>query len=202
MADPAKGADPAAELNVLKAARQWIGRDDQVVMATVIDTWGSAPVPVGGQMAVAADGGFQGSVSGGCIEGEVIVEAEETLKSGKPQNETKHGRKGVFEELYSELPRLEQFMGAIIGDHVKTAICTRIMTGVVVHTGAMLAQTAAVTGCIARFAWCTDEGVQPFRLSKFVEVATAMMGRRGLRPSPAYLKRLEGLHASVEDKKG
>lgn len=96
----------------------------------------------------------------------------------------------------------EQFMGAIIGDHVKTAICTRIMTGVVVHTGAMLAQTAAVTGCIARFAWCTDEGVQPFRLSKFVEVATAMMGRRGLRPSPAYLKRLEGLHASVEDKKG
>jgi xanthine dehydrogenase accessory factor len=54
----------------------------------VIDTWGSAPVPVGGQMAVAADGSFQGSVSGGCIEGEVIVEAEEILKTGKPKTLT------------------------------------------------------------------------------------------------------------------
>jgi xanthine dehydrogenase accessory factor len=58
------------------------------VMATVIDTWGSAPVPVGGQMAVAADGRFQGSVSGGCIEGEVIVEAEEILKTGQPKTLT------------------------------------------------------------------------------------------------------------------
>jgi hypothetical protein len=37
------------------------------------------------------------------------------LRTGKPQNEVKHGRKGVFEELYSELPRLEQFMGAMTG---------------------------------------------------------------------------------------
>jgi len=39
----------------------------------------------------------------------------EALRTGKPQNEVKHGRKGVFEELYSELPRLEQFMGAMTG---------------------------------------------------------------------------------------
>jgi hypothetical protein len=39
----------------------------------------------------------------------------EALRTGKPQNETKHGRKGVFEELYAELPRLEQFMGAMTG---------------------------------------------------------------------------------------
>ncbi len=39
----------------------------------------------------------------------------EALRTGKPQNETKHGQKGVFEELYSELPRLEQFMGAMTG---------------------------------------------------------------------------------------
>jgi len=37
------------------------------------------------------------------------------LRTGKPQNETKHGQKGVFEELYAELPRLEQFMGAMTG---------------------------------------------------------------------------------------
>jgi len=39
----------------------------------------------------------------------------EALRTGKPQNETKHGNKGVFEELYAELPRLEQFMGAMTG---------------------------------------------------------------------------------------
>lgn len=39
----------------------------------------------------------------------------DALRTGKPQNETKHGQKGVFEELYSELPRLEQFLGAMTG---------------------------------------------------------------------------------------
>jgi xanthine dehydrogenase accessory factor len=51
----------------------------------VVDTWGSAPVHVGGQLVVAADGSFQGSVSGGCIEGEVITEAEEILEHGRPK---------------------------------------------------------------------------------------------------------------------
>jgi hypothetical protein len=39
----------------------------------------------------------------------------EALRTGRPQNEVKHGRKGMFEELYSDLPRLEQFMGAMTG---------------------------------------------------------------------------------------
>src|SRR6187455_2932442 len=39
----------------------------------------------------------------------------EALRTGRPQNEIKHGQKGMFEELYSELPRLEQFMGAMTG---------------------------------------------------------------------------------------
>jgi hypothetical protein len=39
----------------------------------------------------------------------------EALRTGKPQNEIKHGQKGLFEELYSDLPRLEQFMGAMTG---------------------------------------------------------------------------------------
>lgn len=89
----------------------------------------------------------------------------------------------------------EQFFGAVIGDHVKTAICTRIMTGAVIHTGAMIATTAAASGCVGRFAWCTDAGVREYRLSKFVEVARAMMARRGVTPSPAYLERLAELAA-------
>jgi hypothetical protein len=39
----------------------------------------------------------------------------EALRTGKPQNETKHGQKGIFEELYQEVPKLEQFMGAMAG---------------------------------------------------------------------------------------
>ena len=39
----------------------------------------------------------------------------EALRTGRPQNETKHGQKGIFEELYQELPKLEQFMGAMTG---------------------------------------------------------------------------------------
>lgn len=87
----------------------------------------------------------------------------------------------------------EQFLGAVIGDHVKTAICTRIMTGAFIHTGAMLAQTAAITGCIAPFAWRTDDGEKKYRLSKFLEVMKAAMGRRGVEASSAYVDRVREL---------
>jgi xanthine dehydrogenase accessory factor len=73
---------------VLKAARNWIDKDGRVALATVVGTWGSAPVGVGGQMVVAADGRFEGSVSGGCVEGEVIAEAEDILADGKPKTLT------------------------------------------------------------------------------------------------------------------
>ncbi len=85
MTGPRHNPDTAATIDVLGAARDWLARDGRVAIATVIDTWGSAPVPVGGQMAISADGNFQGSVSGGCIEGEVIVEGGEAIEDGKPR---------------------------------------------------------------------------------------------------------------------
>lgn len=88
MAETQSAPASAREVDVLTAARAWLARDGRVAIATVVDTWGSAPVPVGGQMAVAADGNFQGSVSGGCIEGEVILEAEDILASGQPKTLT------------------------------------------------------------------------------------------------------------------
>lgn len=88
MAETQTTPSPAGEVDVLTAARNWLARDGRVALATVVDTWGSAPVPVGGQMAVAADGNFQGSVSGGCIEGEIIMEAEDILASGQPKRLT------------------------------------------------------------------------------------------------------------------
>lgn len=88
MVETQTASAPAGEVDVLIAARNWLARDGRVAIATVVDTWGSAPVPVGGQMAVAADGNFQGSVSGGCIEGEIIMEAEDILASGQPKRLT------------------------------------------------------------------------------------------------------------------
>jgi len=89
MSEPTTRTSRLSETHdVLKAARDWIGKDGRVAMATVVGTWGSAPVPVGGQLVIGEDGRFEGSVSGGCVEGEVIAEAEDTFASGKPKTLT------------------------------------------------------------------------------------------------------------------
>lgn len=88
MSEPNKTPSKATQHDVLRAARTWLDRDGRVALATVVGTWGSAPVGVGGQMVVAPDGRFEGSVSGGCVEGEVIAEAEDILESGTPKTLT------------------------------------------------------------------------------------------------------------------
>ena len=70
----------------LLAAASWISGHQTVALATVTRTWGSAPRPAGSQMAVRDDGAFVGSVSGGCIEGAVIGEAQAALQDGRPRN--------------------------------------------------------------------------------------------------------------------
>ncbi len=85
MSEPGPASRPSVELDAARAARTWLAEDGRVAVATVVDTWGSAPVPVGGQLIIRQDGRFQGSVSGGCIEGDIIAEAEEVLKGGVPK---------------------------------------------------------------------------------------------------------------------
>ncbi len=70
---------------VLEQAARWLGEGAGVALATVTETWGSAPRPAGSQLAVHEDGRFVGSVSGGCIEGAVVVEAQDIIHSGKPK---------------------------------------------------------------------------------------------------------------------
>ena len=62
---------------------RWLKAKRQVALATVISTWGSAPRPVGGQMAIDINGEIIGSVSGGCIEGAVIAESIKSIKDRK-----------------------------------------------------------------------------------------------------------------------
>jgi UDP-N-acetylglucosamine diphosphorylase/glucosamine-1-phosphate N-acetyltransferase len=90
-----------------------------------------------------------------------------------------------------------RFLGAILGDHVKTAIGTRIMTGCLAGTGTMWASSAAMSGRVPPFAWETDRGRQTYRLSKFLDVAREVMSRRHVTPGPAYIARLEALHGAL-----
>lgn len=71
-----------AELAQLAA---WLESDRRAALATVVATWGSSPRAVGSHMAIRADQQFAGSVSGGCIEGEVIRTALAVIESGQPR---------------------------------------------------------------------------------------------------------------------
>jgi xanthine/CO dehydrogenase XdhC/CoxF family maturation factor len=72
-------------LEILEQARKWQAEGKGVAVATVVTTWGSSPRPVGSKLAVDQDGRFLGSVSGGCVEGAVIGEAQQSIKDGKPR---------------------------------------------------------------------------------------------------------------------
>jgi UDP-N-acetylglucosamine diphosphorylase/glucosamine-1-phosphate N-acetyltransferase len=84
-------------------------------------------------------------------------------------------------------------LGAIIGDHVKTAICTRIMTGAVIHTGVMWAASEPISGCIEPFTWATDAGRGLYQLDKFIETARTVMARRGGELDDTTIDRIRAL---------
>ena len=69
----------------LATAEAWKREGRDVAVATVVDTWGSAPRPVGSHLVIDEDGNFEGSVSGGCVEGAVVTEAMDVLRSGEPK---------------------------------------------------------------------------------------------------------------------
>ena len=69
---------------ILEEANDWIKANQTVVLATVIQTWGSSPRQVGSRMIVNDKGDFSGSVSGGCVETAVVRECTGLLKENKP----------------------------------------------------------------------------------------------------------------------
>lgn len=75
----------ATDEDILKAAEEWRRAGKGVALATVVETWGSAPRPVGSNLVIDEEGNFLGSVSGGCVEGAVVTEALDVIESGKPK---------------------------------------------------------------------------------------------------------------------
>ena len=81
----------SVDLQVLRSASEWVKAGRRVVMATVIRTWGSAPRPIGALTAIRDDGMVVGSVSGGCIEDDMIFQVRSgELVQDKPAT-TKYG---------------------------------------------------------------------------------------------------------------
>ena len=78
-------SDTIHEFDVLKTAEAWAGEGRSLALATVVETWGSAPRPTGSQLVIDADGNFEGSVSGGCVEGAVVTEAVDVIEAGAPR---------------------------------------------------------------------------------------------------------------------
>ncbi|WP_105416125.1 MULTISPECIES: XdhC family protein [unclassified Neorhizobium] len=72
-------------LDPLLTAESWKQAGRNVAIATVIETWGSAPRPTGSHLVIDGEGNFEGSVSGGCVEGAVITEAIDVIESGAPK---------------------------------------------------------------------------------------------------------------------
>ena len=68
---------------ILEEANDWIKANQKVVLATVIQTWGSSPRPTGSRMIVNESGDFSGSVSGGCVESAVVRECISLIKEDK-----------------------------------------------------------------------------------------------------------------------
>jgi len=75
----------STDIDILKAAEAWRKDGRAVALATVVETWGSAPRPVGANLVIDGEGNFLGSVSGGCVEGAVVTEALDVIDSGKPK---------------------------------------------------------------------------------------------------------------------
>ena len=75
----------ATDEDILKEAEAWRRSGRGVALATVVETWGSAPRPVGSHLVVDQEGNFLGSVSGGCVEGSVITDAVDVISDGKPR---------------------------------------------------------------------------------------------------------------------
>ena len=67
---------------ILAKAEEWKRSGRKVALATAVETWGSAPCEAGAHLVIDADGNFFGSVSGGCVESEVIAESSEIIESG------------------------------------------------------------------------------------------------------------------------
>lgn len=72
----------------IEVRNRWVDEGKRVAVATVIRVHGSAPRPEGSKFLVSDSGDMEGSVSGGCVENDVFLHAQEVIETGKPKTVT------------------------------------------------------------------------------------------------------------------
>ena len=91
----------STDYQVLQSAISWLQDGKRVALATVVQTWGSSPRPVGSWLAIREDGQVVGSVSGGCVEDDLIRRVQTEILTRTSPELVKYG---VSKEAQSELP--------------------------------------------------------------------------------------------------
>ncbi|MDP3340190.1 XdhC family protein [Frigidibacter sp.] len=153
-------------------ALDWHRAGRGAVLATVVETWGSAPRQAGSQLVIAGDGAMMGSVSGGCVEGAVILEALEALVDGKARllrfGVSNDDAFAVGLACGGEIGVLVQPVGealpeALLADLVEARAARRAVALLVdlEGFGVQLVKAEAATGALAE-RFCSDRsGVDP-----------------------------------------
>jgi xanthine dehydrogenase accessory factor len=127
---------------VLAELEQWTREGEDVALATVVETWGSSPRPLGSKMVVTRSGKMAGSVSNGCIEGAVFEEAQKVLQTGK----SKVAAFGVADDVAFEV-------GLACGGHIEVFVQPlapehRQLIAMLQKNEAATLQTNLVTGAV------------------------------------------------------
>ncbi len=159
---------------------------------------------VGGEIGGTVFQGFANKSHHGHL-GDSWVGAWANLGAGTVNSNLLNTYGDVAMRLSPDGPRLRsgrQFLGCIVGDHAKTAIGTRIMTGTSIGTGAMIATSTPPASTVPAFSWATDAGTRTYRFEKFLDVARTVMARRNVELDEAVEARLRGIHPEAGPEAG
>jgi UDP-N-acetylglucosamine diphosphorylase/glucosamine-1-phosphate N-acetyltransferase len=179
----------------------WIGRDSTVVDGALIraNTVIGPSCKVGGEIGASILQGWSNKAHSGYL-GDSILGQWVNLGAGTNSSNLLNTYSETSVRLTPESSRERtgrNFCGALIGDHVKTAIGTMLMTGSSIGTGCMIACSSHVPTTLGPLRWVTDAGEKPYRIERFLSTARAMMARRDRELEPADEARLREISESA-----
>jgi len=179
----------------------WIGRGSTVAEGAVIraNTVIGPGCKVGGEIGASILQGWSNKSHDGYL-GDSILGEWVNLGAGTTTSNLLNTYGETSVRLQRGAPRERTgraFCGAFIGDHVKTAIGTLLMTGSSIGTGSMIACSSYAPAIVGPLRWVTDAGEKPYRIERFLDMTAAMMARRHRELDPADEARLRELAAAA-----
>src|SRR4030088_2798132 len=152
---------------VLSELTEWSNAGEDIALATVVETWGSSPRPLGSKMVVTRSGKMAGSVSNGCIEGAVFEEAQKVLQSGQ----AKIAAFGVADDVAFEVGlacggHIEVFVQPLAATHKRLLTMLEKNEPATLRTNLVSGEAGVVEGAPGGSELARRDGdwlVQPFR---------------------------------------